>query len=100
MAGQAVRRESRVTPWTLFQHRHSAAVARERLQVLLSHDRSERLERDLLGVLRAEILGVVARHVTLDHDKIQVQIDRGGSISLLEIDIEIPHSSSGMAGGR
>ena len=68
-----------------------APVARERLQILLSHERGLRGQPDLLELLRAEILAVVSRHVTIDPEKITVKMDRGGDVSTLEIDIEVPN---------
>ena len=44
----------------------SAPVARERLQILLAHERKLRGQPDLLELLREEILAVVARHVELE----------------------------------
>ncbi len=69
----------------------SAPVARERLQILLSHERSLRGQPDLLGLLREEILAAVSRHVTLDPDKVIVKMERGESVSTLEVDIELPN---------
>jgi cell division topological specificity factor len=69
----------------------SAPVARERLQILLSHERSLRGQPDLLGVLREEILAVVSRHVALDPDKVIVKMERGETVSTLEVDIELPN---------
>jgi cell division topological specificity factor len=68
----------------------SAPVARERLQVLLAHERIARSKPDLLGLLREEILAVIARHVSFEPDKVQIKLDRGVSVSTLEVDIEIP----------
>jgi cell division topological specificity factor len=70
----------------------SAPVARERLQILLSHERGLRGQPDLLELLRAEILAVVSRHVTVDPEKVTVRIDRGDPVSTLEIDIEVPNA--------
>ena len=56
----------------------SAPVARERLQILLAHERGMRGQPDLLGVLREEILAVVSRHVTLDPTSQTVRFDRAG----------------------
>jgi cell division topological specificity factor len=75
----------------LFRRRGSAPVARERLQILLSHERTSRGQSDLLTVLREEILAVIAKHVTLDTDHVQVTMDRGDIVSMLEINVEIPH---------
>ena len=69
----------------------SAPVARERLQILLAHERGLRGQPDLLGLLREEILAVVSRHVELDPEKVTVRMDRGGSVSTLEVDIELPN---------
>jgi cell division topological specificity factor len=72
--------------------RGSAPVARERLQILLAHERNERDHPDLLGVLREEILTLISRHVSFDPDKVQIKMDRGKSVSTLAVDIEIPNS--------
>lgn len=69
----------------------SAPVARERLQILLAHERGMRGQPDLLSVLREEILAVVSKHVTLDPDKVVVRMERGDEVSTLEVDIEVPN---------
>ncbi len=68
----------------------SAPVARERLQILLAHERGLRGQPDLLELLRAEILATVSRHVVLDPEKVIVRMDRGNHVSTLEVDIEVP----------
>ena len=52
--------------------RGSAPIARERLQILLAHERNARSQPDLLGILREEILAVISRHVSFDPDKVIV----------------------------
>ena len=69
----------------------SAPVARERLQILLAHERGLRGQPDLLEVLRTEILAVVSRHIVLDPERIIVKMDRGKHVSTLEVDIEVPN---------
>ncbi len=78
----------------LFGHRQSAPVARERLQILLAHERSLGSQTDLLAILREEILAVIAKHVKVERDNVVVKMDRGDAVSLLEIDVEIPNSAS------
>ena len=68
----------------------TAPVARERLQILLAHERAIGGESDLAAILREEILKLIARHMPLDRDKVQVKLDRDGAVSTLEIDIELP----------
>ena len=59
--------------------RGTAPVARERLQILLAHERSTRSQPDLLGVLREEILALISRHISFNPDKVQIKMDRGKS---------------------
>jgi cell division topological specificity factor len=70
----------------------SAPIARERLQILLAHERTAGDQPDLLAVLREEILAVIGRHVAFEPDKVQIKLDRGKSVSTLAVDIEIPNS--------
>jgi cell division topological specificity factor len=75
---------------TLFRRQRTAPVARERLQVLLAHERMGAGHSELLNVLREEILAVIAKHITVDRDKVNVKLDRGADSSTLEIDVEMP----------
>ena len=79
--------------FALFRRPSSAPVARERLQILLAHERGARGQPDLLAILREEILAVIEKHVTIERDNVQIKMDRGDSVSLLEIDVEIPNSA-------
>lgn len=70
----------------------SAPIARERLQIVLAHERGARGgQPDLLMLLREEILAVVSRHVALDPEKVIVRMERGKNVSTLEVDIELPN---------
>ena len=70
--------------------RGSAPVARERLKVLLAHERIALGYPDLLNVLREEILAVIARHVLFEPDKVRIKMVRGNLFSTLVVDIQIP----------
>jgi cell division topological specificity factor len=70
----------------------TAPVARERLQILLQHERGLLGQSDLLVTLREEILAVVSKHIVLDPDKVIVKLDRGKTVSTLEVDIEVPNN--------
>ena len=79
--------------FNLFQRRPSAPVARDRLQILLAHERALSGRPDLAAVLQKEILAVIARHIPIDQDKVVVRLDRGAQVSTLEIDIEMPEEA-------
>lgn len=74
----------------LFGRRSSATTARERLQVLLAHERASTGGSDLVTVLRDEILAVLAKHVQIEDHQVQISMERGAQISTLAVDIEIP----------
>lgn len=74
----------------LFRKKSSAPVARDRLQVLLSHERSVLGKSDLVAVLQEEILAVIAKHISVERDAVQIKLDRGANVSMLEIDVEVP----------
>jgi cell division topological specificity factor len=74
----------------IFSKPTSAPTARERLQVLLAHERSSVGQSDLVAILREEILATIAKHVQFDVDKVRVKLDRNEHVSILEIDVEIP----------
>ena len=74
----------------LNRNRATAPVARERLQILLAHERAIGGGSDLVATLKEEILAVIAKHFPLEREKVQVKLDRGDAFSTLEIDIEVP----------
>lgn len=76
--------------FSIFTRRASAPVARERLQVLLAHERASIGQTDLVAVLREEILAVIAKHVSFDPDNLRVRMERGDQMSTLEVEVDIP----------
>jgi cell division topological specificity factor len=77
---------------SFFSRRSSAPVARERLQILLAHERVVvgQGQADLVAILREEILAVIGKHVNMDPDNVRVRMERGDSVSTLEVEVEIP----------
>ncbi len=84
----------------LFKPRGTAPVARERLQILLSHERAAVGPRDLVAILRDELLATIRRHVEIDPEKLSVKMDRSAGYSTLEIDVEIPCEKIDVAAAR
>ena len=72
----------------------SAVAAKERLQIVLAHERIGRNREDFLPKLQQELVAVVARYVAIDPNKVNVHLDRGGDMSTLEIEIELPAPSA------
>jgi cell division topological specificity factor len=70
--------------------RRTAPVARDRLKVLLEHERAFAGKPDLVAILRDEILAVIRKHVAVDPERVRIKADRAGKMSTLTLDIEIP----------
>jgi len=86
-----------MTFFGLGRRRSSAPVARDRLRILLEYERAIIGQRDLILVLREEILAVIGRHVRIDPEKVTIKLDRGATVSTLEIDVEIPNAEKWLA---
>lgn len=69
----------------------SASVAKNRLQILLAHERADNgTDAVLISTLREDILAVVARRVDINPDSVRLEMDRTGDVTTLGIDIELP----------
>ncbi|MCP8940713.1 cell division topological specificity factor MinE [Alsobacter sp. SYSU M60028] len=85
---------------SLFLKRNTAPVARERLQILLAHERAVVGGSDLVAVLREEILAVIAKHMQIDPGAVRVKMDRNQSLSTLEVEVDIPAPSGARPGDK
>ena len=68
----------------------SASVAKERLQILVAHDRAKRDRPSYLPKLQREILDVIRKYVEVDMDAISVNYEQEGTREILELNIVLP----------
>ncbi len=66
----------------------TAGIAKERLQIVLAHERAGRDAPEFLPALQRELLAVVSRYVAIKEDLIRVNLARQSDASVLEINIE------------
>lgn len=72
-------------------HRRSANIARERLQIVLSHERTAGNHvNDFLPRMRNELLTVIGKYITIDPGQINVQLQQTEHCSILELNIMLP----------
>jgi cell division topological specificity factor len=76
-------------------HKGSASVAKERLQILVAHDRAERNRPSYLPRLQKEILDVIRKYVTVDPDAVSVNYEQEGQREILELNIVLPDHAPG-----
>lgn len=68
----------------------AASVAKERLQIIISHERAQRSTPDYLPQLQEEILAVIAKYIPISRDKVFVNIERNGDNAMLELNVAMP----------
>lgn len=68
--------------------RKSASRAKERLQLVLIHDRTG-LPAGVMSALRDELIQVISRHVDIDNDAVNIEITQEGRKQRLVADIPL-----------
>ena len=76
------------------QKQSSASVARERLQILVAHEKIERHTSSYLPQLKEDLLEVIRKYVEVDQDSINVQLEMDGAQEVLELNIVLPEKEA------
>lgn len=81
--------------YLLGQRRKSSAnKAKDRLQILLAHERSQEKAPDYLPKMREEILAVIAKYVQIDEDNLKISLDEENGFEVLELNLVLPESKN------
>lgn len=87
----------------LGEKKKTASVAKERLQIILAHERSGRAsgELDYLPDLQRDLIAVISKYIQIDPKDIKVNLERQDDLEVLEVKIELPEKAekSGKTGG-
>ena len=76
-------------------------MAKERLQIILAHERGSRSrDADYLPSLQKELLAVISKYVSINPDDIKVHLERQDNLEVLEVKIELPEGTPGAAPRR
>ncbi|MEQ5837024.1 cell division topological specificity factor MinE [Marinobacter sp. R17] len=70
--------------------KNTANVAKERLQIIVAHERGMRDQPDYLPQLQQELIAVIRKYVQIDDDMVQVELDRNDDCSVLELNVTLP----------
>jgi cell division topological specificity factor len=68
----------------------SAKFAKERLQIIISHERAKRENPDYFAQMQKDILDVIAKYVAINRDDVRVELERQEGCSVLELNIILP----------
>ena len=71
----------------------SAALAKERLQIIVAHERRRSNSPDFLPRLQKDILEVVRKYLPIEEDQIRLSVDRNGDCEVLELNIALSENA-------
>ena len=76
----------------LGEKKKTASVAKERLQIILAHERSGRNsgQPDYLPALQRELVAVISKYINIGSQDIKVNLERQDNLEVLEVKIELP----------
>ncbi|UXD86586.1 cell division topological specificity factor MinE [Thalassolituus hydrocarboniclasticus] len=72
------------------EQKSSASVAKERLQILVAHDRLRNNGPEYLPQLQQEIMAVIRKYVAIGEDDVSVHLEQQGTTSVLELNVTLP----------
>jgi cell division topological specificity factor len=78
--------------YLLGNKKKSASVARERLSIILAHERAGREGANYLPALQQELIAVISKYVSVNQDDIKVSLDRKDDFDVLEVNIVLPEA--------
>jgi cell division topological specificity factor len=76
----------------------SSETAKQRLQLVLIHDRSN-ISPGLLDLIKDEIINVISRHIEIERESVKINFTQQGSESRLVADIPLGSATPGRQSG-
>lgn len=72
----------------------SAKTAKERLQIIVAHERGRSSTNpDFLPLLKQELIDVISKYVQIDQSQVKVELESTGACSVLELNVVLPGST-------
>ena len=73
----------------------TAAVAKERLQLIIAHERNGLASKqDFLPDLQKELIAVISKYVSINPNDIKVSLEKQGNYEVLEVNIVLPEAAN------
>ena len=69
---------------------NTAAIAKDRLRIIVAQERSHRGAPDYLPLLQRELLEVIRKYVSVDVDAVKVEMAKDGDHDVLDISVALP----------
>ena len=72
-----------------------ASIAKERLSIIVAHERGQRSQPDYLPALQKELVEVIRKYVNIDADAVKVDLVKDGEHDVLDISVALPEGPQG-----
>jgi len=69
---------------------NTASLAKERLQIIVAHERKNRMSPDYLPQLKQDILKVIAKYVKVSEEQVSVEFEQNDDLAVLELNVTLP----------
>lgn len=76
------------------KNKNTAAVAKDRLRILIEQERGKRGAPDYLPMLQRELLEVIKKYINVDIEAVKVELHKDGENELLDISVTLPEKSA------
>ncbi|UAW63762.1 MULTISPECIES: cell division topological specificity factor MinE [unclassified Mycoavidus] len=81
-----------ILSFLLGENKKTATLAKERLQLIIAHERTNNTPANYLPALQRELLAVISKYVKIAHEDIKVKLEQQDNLEVLEVKIEIPQT--------
>ncbi|MCD6039467.1 MAG: minE [Gammaproteobacteria bacterium] len=69
----------------------TSRCAKERLQIIIAHERGSHNKPDYLAALQQDLLNVITKYVAIDREAVKVELERKEGFSVLELNVTLPN---------
>ena len=76
------------------KNKSTASVAKDRLQIIVAHERSSRNQPDYLPALQKDLVAVISKYVPINENQVSVALDQNDDCAVLELNITLPEETA------
>lgn len=68
----------------------TASLAKERLQVIIAHERGRQKLPNYMPQMQQEIIDVIKKYISIDDEQVSISLDSNDNHSILELNVTLP----------
>jgi cell division topological specificity factor len=75
-----------------FKKKKTATAAKDRLQIIIAQQRTDQNSTDFLPLLRKDIIAAISKHMEIDPNAVQVDLQCKDNNTILELNVALPET--------